>query len=139
MVLCCVGDYCGYSNCRCSAMIPCFLFRLFCLRQQYVIVQMYCVVLELIVVTATVDIVQWYCVVLEFIVDTAKGYIECNGTVFLWSLLWLQKRVHIVQLYCVVLEFIVVSATVDIVQWCCVVYGVHCGNSNIRYSAMLLC
>jgi len=47
--------------------------------------------------------------------------------------------VGIVQWYCVVLEFIVVTATADIVQWYCVVCGVYCGDSNSRYSAMLLC
>jgi len=57
------GDYCGDSN--------------------NVIVQWYCVLLESIVVTATVDIVQCYCVVLEFIQFTAT--------------------VVKVQLYCVVL------------------------------------
>jgi len=34
--------------------------------------------------------------------------------------------VDIVQLYRGVLEFIVVTATVDIVQWYCVVCGVYC-------------
>jgi len=47
--------------------------------------------------------------------------------------------VDIVQWYCVVLEFIVVSATVDIVQWYCVVCGVYSGYCKIRYSAMVLC
>ena len=36
-------------------------------------------------------------------------------------------------------EIIVDKSTVDIVQWFCVVFGVYCGYSNIRYSAMLLC
>ena len=47
--------------------------------------------------------------------------------------------VDIVQWYCVVLEFTVVKATVDIVQWYLVVCGVYCGYSNSRYSAMVLC
>jgi len=33
----------------------------------------------------------------------------------------------------------VVTATVDIVQWYCVVCGDYCGYSNSRYSAMVLC
>jgi len=37
------------------------------------------------------------------------------------------------------LEFIVVTATIDIVQWYCVVCGDYCGYSNSRYNAMLLC
>jgi len=36
-------------------------------------------------------------------------------------------------------EFIVVTATVDIVQCYCVLFGVYCGYSNSRYSGMLLC
>ena len=47
--------------------------------------------------------------------------------------------IDIVQYYCVVLEFIVDTAKVDIVQCYCVVCGVYCGYSNSRYSAMLLC
>jgi len=70
------------------------------------------------VVKATVDIVQWYCVCVEFVVVTVT--------------------VDIVQWYCVVLEFIVVTVTVDIVQRYCVVCGVYCGDSNSRYSAMVL-
>jgi len=35
-------------------------------------------------------------------------------------------------------EFIVVTATVDIVQWYCGLFGVYCGYINSRYSAMLL-
>jgi len=34
---------------------------------------------------------------------------------------------------------IVLTATVDIVQWYCVVCGVYCGYSKSRYSAMVLC
>jgi len=30
------------------------------------------------------------------------------------------------------------TATVDIVQWNCVWFGVYCGYSDIRFSAMLL-
>jgi len=33
----------------------------------------------------------------------------------------------------------VVKATVDIVQWYCVVCGVYCDYRNIIYSAMVLC
>jgi len=33
----------------------------------------------------------------------------------------------------------VVKATVDIVQWYCVVFEVYCGQSNSRYSAIVLC
>ena len=69
-------------------------------------------------VTATVDIVQSYYVVLEIIVVTAT--------------------VDIVQWYCVVLEFIVVTAILDIVQRYCDVCVVYCGESNSRYSAMVL-
>jgi len=47
--------------------------------------------------------------------------------------------VDIVQWYCVVFEFIVVTATVDILQCCCVVCGDYFGESNSRYSAMVLC
>ena len=36
-------------------------------------------------------------------------------------------------------KFIVDTATVDIVQWYCVVCGGYCGYSNSRCSAMLLC
>ena len=32
-----------------------------------------------------------------------------------------------------------VKTIVDIVQWYCVVFGVYCDDSNIRYSAMVLC
>jgi len=32
----------------------------------------------------------------------------------------------------------VVTATVGIVKWYCVVCGVYCGDSNSRYSAMVL-
>jgi len=35
-------------------------------------------------------------------------------------------------------HFVVVTATVDIVQWYCVVCGVYCDCSNSRYSAMIL-
>ena len=47
--------------------------------------------------------------------------------------------VEIVQWYCVVLEIIVVTATVAIVQWFCDLCGINCCYSNSRYSAMLLC
>ena len=47
--------------------------------------------------------------------------------------------VDIVQWYCVVLEFIVFTATVDIVQWFYVVCGVYCGYSNSRNSAIVMC
>jgi len=50
-----------------------------------------------------------------------------------------KATVDIVQWYCVLLEYIVVTATVGIVQWYCVVCGVYCGYSNCRYSAMVLC
>ena len=44
-----------------------------------------------------------------------------------------RATLDIVQWYCVVcVEFIVVTARVDIVQWYCVVCGVYCGYSNIR-------
>jgi len=33
----------------------------------------------------------------------------------------------------------VVTATVDIVQYYCVLCGVYCGYRNSRYSAMILC
>ena len=48
-------------------------------------------------------------------------------------------KVDIVKRYTFVLEVIVVKATVDIVLWYCVVCGVYCGYTNIRYSAMVLC
>ena len=69
-------------------------------------------------VTATVDIVQCYCVVLELIVVT--------------------ETVDIVQWFCIELEFIMVTTTVDIVQWYCVVCCVYCGDTDSRYSSMLL-
>ena len=47
--------------------------------------------------------------------------------------------VDIVQLYFDVLAFIFVTATVAIVQCYCVVCGFYCGDSNSRYSAMILC
>ena len=50
-----------------------------------------------------------------------------------------KATVDIVQSYCFVLKFIVVTATEVIVQWFCVVCGVYCGDSNSRYSAMVLC
>jgi len=46
--------------------------------------------------------------------------------------------VDIVQWYCIVLELILVTTTVDIVQCYCVVCGVYFGDSNSRYSAMVL-
>jgi len=64
------GVYCHNINSRYSAMLLCCVWRLLWIKQQS-IWQWYCVVLEFIVVTATVDIVQCYCVVLEFIVVTA--------------------------------------------------------------------
>jgi len=33
----------------------------------------------------------------------------------------------------------VVTATLDIVQWYCVVCGVYCGYSNRSYSAKVMC
>ena len=49
-------------------------------------------------------------------------------------------KVHIMQWYCVLgVEFIVVTAKEEIVKLFCVVCGVHCGYSNNRYSAMVLC
>jgi len=47
--------------------------------------------------------------------------------------------VDIVQFYCVIVEFIVVTATVSMVQCYCVVCVVYCCFSNIRSSAMILC
>ena len=35
-------------------------------------------------------------------------------------------------------EFILYTATIDIVQWYCVLCGVYCGYSNSRYSVMVL-
>jgi len=81
--------------------------------------QLYCVVLEFIVVKATVDIVQWYCV-------WFGGY--CGGSNSRYSAMVL----------CCFVDF-VVKAKVDIVQWYCVVCGVYCGERNSRYSAMVLC
>ena len=37
------------------------------------------------------------------------------------------------------LEFIVVTATVDIVQWYCVLCIVYCVERNSSYRAMILC
>jgi len=54
--------YCGYSNSRYSAMVLCCMLR-FCGYSNRNIVQWYCVLLEFILVKATVDIVQWCCVV----------------------------------------------------------------------------
>ena len=53
-------------------MVLCFV-RVYCGDSNKVIVQRYCVLLEFIVVTATVDIVQYFCVVF-------------------WNLLWLQQQ-----------------------------------------------
>ena len=47
--------------------------------------------------------------------------------------------VDVVKCYFVFEELIVVTATVDILQCYCVVCGVYCGDSNSRYSAMVLC
>jgi len=47
--------------------------------------------------------------------------------------------VDIVQWYCIVCGDFLVTATVDIVQWYCVLCGVYCGYSNCIYSAMVLC
>jgi len=47
--------------------------------------------------------------------------------------------VDVVQWYCVVCVVIVVTATVDIVRCYCVVCAVYCGYSNSRNSAMVLC
>ena len=50
-----------------------------------------------------------------------------------------KATVEIVQWCCVLcVEFIVVTATVDIVQWYSAVCGVYCVYSNSRYSAMVL-
>jgi len=46
--------------------------------------------------------------------------------------------IDIVQWYCVVLEFFVVTERVDIVQCYCVVCGDFYVYSNSRYSAMVL-
>jgi len=46
--------------------------------------------------------------------------------------------VDIVQWFCVVLEFIVVTATVHMVQWYCVLCIVYCVERNTSYSAMIL-
>ena len=43
------------------------------------------------------------------------------------ELIVVKATVEIVQWYCVVLEYIVVTATVDIVQRYCDVLGVYCG------------
>jgi len=56
-----------------------------------------------------------------------------------WRFFVVKATVVIVQWYCVVFEFIMVTATVDIEQCFCVVFVGYCGNSNSRYSAMLLC
>ena len=45
----------------------------------------------------------------------------------------------IVQWYCVVLKFIVVTASINIVHLYCVVCGVYCSYSNSSYSAMVVC
>ena len=55
-----------------------------------VIVPWYCVVLEFIVVPATVDIVQWYCVVCEGFCGYSKSIYSAMIQCFVWSLLWLQ-------------------------------------------------
>jgi len=45
----------------------------------------------------------------------------------------------IVQWYCVLFGVLVVTATVVIVKWYCDVCEVYCGYSNSNYSAMVLC
>jgi len=56
------------------------------------------------------------------------------------EIIGVSATVDIVQWYCVVcVEFIVVKATVDIVQCYCDMCGVYWGHSNSRYSAMILC
>jgi len=48
--------------------------------------------------------------------------------------------IDIVQWYCVVcVDFIVVTAKFDIGQCCFVVCGVYCGYNNSRYSEMVMC
>jgi len=71
MVLCFVGVYCGYSNSRYSAMVLSFDGD-YCgySNRSYSAMVLGCV--EFILFTATGDIVQWYCVVSEIIVVTAK-------------------------------------------------------------------
>jgi len=60
--------------------------------------------------------------------------------VFCVEFIVISATVDIVQWYCVVcVEFIEVTGKVDIVQWYCVVYGAYCDYSNSRYSAMVLC
>ena len=58
---------------------------------------------------------------------------------FCVEIIVVKATVDIVQCYCDVLEFIVVTATEDIVHCYCVVFGVYCGHSNSRCSAMVLC
>ena len=104
------GVYCGYSNCRYSAMILCCV-EIIVVTATVDIVQWYCVLLEFIVVTATVVIVQWYCVCVELIVVTATvvilqwycvlcgiycGYSNSSCSAMLLcrvgSLMWLQQK-----------------------------------------------
>jgi len=59
--------------------------------------------------------------------------------VFCVEFIVVRATVNIVQWYCVVLEFIAVISSVVIVQWYCVVCGVYCGYNNSRYRAMILC
>jgi len=47
--------------------------------------------------------------------------------------------VNIVQCYCVVFGVYCGYSKVDIVQWYRVVCGVYCGYSNSRYRAIVLC
>jgi len=55
-------------------------------------VQLYCVVLEYIVVTSTVDIVQSYCVVCGGYCGYSNSRYSAMVPCCVWSLLWLKQQ-----------------------------------------------
>jgi len=90
------------------------------------------------VVTAKGVIVQRYCVVCG--VNCGYRNSRCCAMLLccVWSLFCLPQLYSLCNGFVLCVEFIVVTATVDIVQWYCVVSGAYCGYSNSRYSAIIL-
>ena len=89
-------------------------------------------------VNATVDIVQWSCVVCGDYCDYSNSRYSAMVLCCVGDYCGYSNSRYSAMVPCCV-EFIVVTATVDFVQWYCVVCGVYCGYSNSRYSAKLLC
>ena len=65
--------------------------------------------------------------------------VYCNGTVLCVEFIVVKATVDIVQWYCVVRSFFVVITTIFSVQCYCVVCEAYCGYCNSRYIAMVLC